>query len=113
MIAIMHFFVSVPAAIATLLRSCPRALMTAPLNAEVAPCVPAPRRATFLSLQSLFGRLGFSLTLLAFGAAASGKDWGAISNMIGWGMWLGIAGFTILLFTVSVIRLKDQDSNPA
>ena len=78
--------------------------MTAPLNAAVAPSVPAARRATFLSLQSLFGRLGFSLTLAVFGAAAAGEEWQAISRMLGWGMWLGLAGTTILLLTVFAIR---------
>ena len=104
MMAIMHFFVSIPAAIATLLRSCPRALMTAPLNAAVAPSVPASKRATFLSLQSLFGRLGFSITLALFGAAAEGKEWVAITKMLGWGMWLGIGGCIVLLITISALR---------
>jgi len=104
MMAIMHFFVSIPAAFATLLRSCPRALMTAPLNAAVAPSVPASKRATFLSLQSLFGRLGFSVTLAIFGAAAGGEEWVEISKMLGWGMWLGLAGFTVLLLTIFALR---------
>ncbi len=104
MMAIMHFFVSVPAAIATLLRSCPRALMTAPLNAAVAPSVPTEKRATFLSLQSLLGKLGFSVTLAIFGSAANGKDWESITAMLGWGMWLGLAGFAALLLTISSLR---------
>ncbi len=104
MMAVMHFFVNIPAAIVTLLRSCPRALMTAPLNAAVAPNVPAARRATFLSLQSLFGRLGFSITLATFGALAGGKEWEAISTMLEWGMWGGLAGFGILAITVKVIK---------
>jgi hypothetical protein len=107
MMAIMHFFVSIPAAIATLLRSCPRALMTAPLNAAVAPSVPASKRATFLSLQSLFGRLGFSITLALFGAAAEGEEWIAITKMLGWGMWLGIGGCIVLLITISALRKID------
>ncbi len=104
MMAIMHFFVNIPAAIATLLRSCPRALMTAPLNAAVAPSVPASKRATFLSLQSLFGRLGFSITLALFGAAAEGEEWVAITKMLGWGMWIGIGGCIVLLITISALR---------
>ncbi|MBC8310313.1 MAG: MFS transporter [Phycisphaerales bacterium] len=101
MMAIMHFFVSIPAAIATLLRSCPRALMTAPLNVAVAPNVPASKRATFLSLQSLFGRLGYSATLAFFATKAGGTDeWPAIATMLGWGMWCGLAGFALLLISV-------------
>jgi MFS family permease len=101
-IAIMHFFLSVPAAIATLLRSCPRALMTAPLNVAVAPNVPASKRATFLSLQSLFGRLGYSLTLATFASMTGDNTWSSISNMLGWGMWVGLAGFAVLLVTSSI-----------
>jgi|TARA_B100000315_G_C14492423_1_gene548224 MFS family permease len=100
MMAIMHLFVSIPAAIATLLRSCPRALMTAPLNVAVAPNVPASKRATFLSLQSLFGRLGYSATLAFFASQAGGTEWPAIATMLGWGMWGGLAGFVILLISI-------------
>ncbi len=104
MMTIMHFFVNIPAAILTLLRSCPRALMTAPLNAAVAPNVPTSQRATFLSMQSLFGRLGFSLTLATFGALSDGEDWGAMSTMLGWGMWVGIAG--LILLAISAVFNK-------
>ncbi|MDP7008792.1 MAG: MFS transporter [Phycisphaerales bacterium] len=99
MMATMSFFVSIPAAIVTLLRSCPRALMTAPLNAEVAPRIPTEKRATFFSLQSLFGRLGFSITLFLFGSSAANNDWASISKMLEWGMWLGLVGFVALLLT--------------
>ncbi len=106
--AIMHFFVSIPAAILTLLRSCPRALMTAPLNVAVAPNVPASKRATFLSLQSLFGRLGYSLTLATFASAAGGTEWPAIAKMLGWGMWGGIGGFAVLLITAKLSGTKSS-----
>ncbi len=99
MMAIMHFFMSIPAAIVTLLRSCPRALMTAPLNVAVAPNVPASKRATFLSLQSLFGRLGFATTLALFASIAGENNWPAMATMLGWGMWCGLAGFALLLIT--------------
>lgn len=99
MMAVMHFFVNVPAAIITLLRSCPRALMTAPLNVAIAPNVPSARRATFLSLQSLFGRLGFAITLATFGTLAGGEEWDSIATMLGWSMWGGLACFVILFIT--------------
>jgi MFS family permease len=104
MVAVMHFFVNVPAAIATLLRSCPRALMTAPLNAAVAPNVPTSMRATFLSLQSLFGRLGFASTLAFFAYAVGGDEWASITNMLQWGMWMGIVGLAALIMTSPVVR---------
>jgi len=78
--------------------------MTAPLNAAIAPNVPASRRATFFSIQSLFGRLGFSLTLAVFATAAGGEDWSAITKMLSWGMWGGLAGLLILLLTVGWLK---------
>lgn len=60
-------------AVALVLRGVPRGLQDAPLNAEVAPRVPRELRATYLSLQSLAGRLAFSATLLLLSAAASGS----------------------------------------
>ncbi len=51
-------------ALIILFRSVPRALMTAPLNAAIAPLVSSEHRATYLSIQSLIGRLAFSLSLL-------------------------------------------------
>ncbi len=113
MMATMHFFMSIPAAVATLLRSCPRALMSAPLNVAVAPNVPASKRATFLSLQSLFGRLGYSLTLATFASAAGGSEWPAISKMLGWGMWGGIAGFVLLFITSKFTSMCDSHSHRA
>jgi MFS family permease len=104
MVAVMYFFVNIPAAIATLLRSCPRALMTAPLNAAVAPNVPTSMRATFLSLQSLFGRLGFASTLAFFAYAVGGDEWASITNMLQWGMWMGIVGLAALIMTSPVVR---------
>lgn len=109
MLAVMHFIVSIPAAVVILLRSCPRALMTAPLNAAVAPNVPAARRATFLSLQSLFGRLGFSLTLMIFALGVASEDWESISTMLHRGMWFGIGGITILVMTVGFLKSKHSD----
>lgn len=103
-ITVMHLFVNIPTAIATLFRSCPRALMTAPLNAAVTPRVPASMRATFLSLQSLFGRLGFASTLAFFAYAVGGDEWASITIMLQWGMWLGIVGLAALIMTSPVVR---------
>lgn len=52
-------------------RSVPRALQDAPIRAVVAPNVPADLRATYLSLQSLMGRLGFALLLVALSLGAN------------------------------------------
>ena len=78
--------------------------MTAPLNAAVAPNVPTSMRATFLSLQSLFGRLGFASTLAFFAYAVGGDEWASITNMLQWGMWMGIVGLAALIMTSPVVR---------
>ncbi len=64
-----------------LLRSVPRALMTAPLNAAVAPRVARAQRATYLSIMSLAGRLAFSCWLMALSLIPAGEDgtWASMS----------------------------------
>ena len=54
-----------------LLRDVQPAIGMVLVNATCAPRVPQARRATYLSLQSLAGRLGFSAVLLALSAAAA------------------------------------------
>ena len=94
-----------------LLRSCPRAIMTPPLNAAVTGSVPVQIRATYLSLQSLAGRLAFSLTLfmltMAVPAGASG-DWEGICHQLVWSTWIaGVALVAVLL--VLAIRGRRDD----
>jgi len=60
--------------------------MTPPLNAAVTGAVPTRVRATYLSLQSLAGRLSFSgaLVLLTLAVPMSAKaDWSTIHVQIG------------------------------
>lgn len=83
-IAAMGFLLSPWVALLILLRSAPRALMTAPLNAAVVPRLERAHRATYLSVQSLAGRMSFSKTLflLSLGAApGAAPDWPALSAM--------------------------------
>ncbi len=65
------------------------AMQKAPLREAIAPNVPSDLRATYLSVQSLAGRLGFA-AMLAFLALAQptggGLDWGPLSAKI---MWAG------------------------
>ena len=71
-----------------MLRSVPGALQRAPLNREVAPRVPSRLRATYLSIQSLAGRLGFMVTLLLLsllasqGAAATWDELSALTRVV-------------------------------
>ncbi len=106
MMAVMHFFMSIPIAILTTLRSCPRALGTAPLNAAITPALPAERRATFLSLMSLVGRLGFALTLVLFASKATEESWEVISNMLNIGMWIGVGLFVIFALTAMFVNIE-------
>lgn len=52
-------------------RSVPRALMIAPLNVATVPRLQRHHRATYLSIQSLIGRLAFSLGLVLLASSAS------------------------------------------
>ncbi len=108
--ATMYLIVNIPVAMFMLLRSCPRALVTAPLNAAIAPNVPTAQRATFLSLQSLFGRLGFSLTLVIFASVASEGEWTSIAVMLKWGMWWSIVVLTV--FVVTSLLSPKNDVTP-
>ncbi|MCG8508968.1 MAG: MFS transporter, partial [Rhodospirillales bacterium] len=80
-----------------LARSVPRALMTAPINAAVAPRVGQAQRATFLSVQSLAGRLAFSgwlLTLSIVPTSTVDGGWAGMSNKL---LLSGVLGFLALL----------------
>lgn len=64
LIAAMAALFSPIIAVLLLARSIPGALQLAPLRAAITPHVPPHHRATFLSLQSLAGRLAFALYLI-------------------------------------------------
>lgn len=68
-----------------LLRGVPGALTRAPLNAAVVPRIPQQQRATYLSIQSLVGRLSFSIVLAGlslYAGESSVKEWSAISPLL-------------------------------
>lgn len=76
LISLMGFFFHPVVALLLAFRSVPRALMIAPLNAATVPRLQQHHRATYLSIQSLIGRLSFSLclALLAGVSSAEGPD---------------------------------------
>ncbi|MEE2819399.1 MAG: MFS transporter [Planctomycetota bacterium] len=106
LIAVMHLFMSIPIALLTTLRSCPRAMSTAPLNAAITPSLPSERRATFLSLMSLVGKLGFALTLALFASKATEESWSVMSNMLRIGMWIGFGLFVFFFVTSMFIKIE-------
>ena len=74
LIALMGFFFHPVVALLLAFRSVPRALMIAPLNAATVPRLQQHHRATYLSIQSLIGRLSFSLCLALLAGVSEGPD---------------------------------------
>ncbi len=94
-----------------LLRSVPSGMMKPPLHAAITPQVPQSLRATYLSMQSLAGRLSFAGVLAALSLAADPgghTDWPAIRFMILVCAGLGATGFILLVATArfSLARLR-------
>lgn len=103
-------------AVLVLLRSAPRALMAAPLNAAIAPRIHRSHRATYFSIQSLAGRLSFSsvLVLLSMLAGAGSIDrWLPISRMLTWTAILGGAAIILLVVTLGALRPAGAAGRPA
>ena len=85
-----------------LFRVAPRALMSAPFNAAVTPRIPQAQRATYLSIQSLVGRLAFSAVLLGLSFLAgneSASDWLALREILFASTFLALTGLVILALT--------------
>ena len=86
-----------------LLRNFPMALSEAPLLAAIAPHLNSSYRATYLSLQSLAGRLGFALILLTLsGAVGSGVEtelmtWPQLRHGLFFCLLFAVISFTVLL----------------
>jgi hypothetical protein len=102
-----------------LLRSVPAAIMLPPLRGAVTPQLPRSLRATYLSLQSLLGRLAFSGTLLLLAAGVrpgAPPDWPALSSMSLTCAIAGAAGLVVLgataRFCLTGLRRPDMDSPP-
>ena len=74
LISLMGFFFHPVVALLLAFRSVPRALMIAPLNAATVPRLEQHHRATYLSIQSLIGRLSFSLCLTLLAGVSEGSD---------------------------------------
>lgn len=90
------------------LRNGPKGMYMAPLSAEVNKRIPTSHRATYLSLQSLAGRLAFGgLLFIISMVVGDGKvDWPAISKVSEFSFYAGLAGWVLLLMTSKFIRDK-------
>lgn len=100
-IGAMAFFTHPLIVALILLRSCPRAIMTAPRNAAVAPLIAREHRATFLSLESLAGRMAFSGVL--WGLAHLGRD-GALQQVLMASFVIALAALVLLALTRGLLN---------
>jgi hypothetical protein len=91
-------------AVLLLIRSIPRALMTAPINAAVAPLFEKEQRATYFSLQSLAGRLAFTLTLIIFSTTTGLLPGDPMKVSLALGGFIGFVGLSILVALGRVAR---------
>ena len=101
-------------AVFAVLRGAPRALMAAPFNAAVTPRIDQSRRATFLSVQSLAGRLAFSGTLLLLSTIgpAGEPTWAALSPRLRVAALIAMIGLAIMWATRNSLSDSLQAANP-
>ena len=91
-------------------RSVPRALMIAPLNAATVPRLQQHHRATYLSIQSLIGRLAFSLCLALLASSAStGAD--TVFHPLRTGAVFALAGCAVLAIIAVLIPRAQWELN--
>ncbi len=96
-------------AVLLLLRGVPGAMFKAPLLAAVTPRISLGQRATYLSVQSLAGRLSFTLFLggLSYVAgAATIDDWATLSHLLWLGAAVGVVGMVVLAVTLVRVELE-------
>jgi len=79
--------------------------MQAPLNAEIVPLVGEGRRATYLSIQSLLGRLILGAVLLTFSFIFDGNEIAALIRVSAIGAAIGL-----VLLTAACPSSKRRDS---
>ena len=104
LIGSMAFTLSPVVAVLLLARSVPSAVEGPILNAAVTPRLPRHLRATYLSITSLVGRLGYAILLFSLGASADGAaDWDVLSGLLVTA--LCVSGLISALLLVSARRI--------
>ncbi len=96
----MSYFLSVWVVALILMRSIPSALSRSPLRAKIAPLIQDSERATYMSINSLIGRLGYGVVLLGLSKAMAGQEmsWHSLSH-------LNQVGFYILIFCLVILSV--------
>jgi predicted MFS family arabinose efflux permease len=92
-----------------LLRGVPGGIYKAPLNAAVTPRIPQQERATYLSIQSLAGRLGLSGLLGGLSLVAAGTEigrWPVLSELLMICAAVGAAGLLVLVVSLRGVDLE-------
>ena len=86
-------------------------LTHAPMLDALAPLVPDEQRATYLSAQSLFGRLSFALVLWALSLLSGGREelvWSELSRILDVSFYVGVALLIALALTARMVRSDDS-----
>ena len=107
LIVLMAFILHPLVAVLLLMRSVPRALMTAPLNAAIAPRIDTAQRATYLSVQSLVGRLAFSAWLLILSLIPTVSDdgqWPDLALKLTFSAVLALAALFVLAISWHYVK---------
>ncbi len=86
-------------------------LTHAPMLDALAPLVPDEQRATYLSAQSLFGRLSFAIVLWALSLLSGGREelvWSDLSQILHVSFYAGVALLIALALTARLMKTVDS-----
>ncbi|MDG2424304.1 MAG: MFS transporter [Phycisphaerales bacterium] len=114
-IGVMGWFLAPLVVLLLLARSVPRALMAPVINAAVTGRVARKHRATYLSMQSLAGRLAFAGMLLLLTTAVPSNEnttWNSLSSALRLSFWIALGGLAIVI-VVAVLRSKRDGTGEA
>lgn len=106
-IAIMALLLHPAILLIIIFRNFSMAMTHAPMHAIIAPRVKSAQRATYLSLQSLAGRLAFSLMLFAIaGNSSQTLTWPALSWIFKVSVVLGVVALVVLVVFSKPVDVK-------
>ena len=108
-IAAMASFLHMVVVALILLRGVPSGIYKAPLNAAVTPRIPQKERATYLSIQSLVGRLSFAALLAGLSVVAGNSEidnWPVLSEILIVCVTAGAVGWLVLAVSLVWVDLE-------